>query len=144
MHKFFCDFLKQKCREINLYMDIDSFIFQVIGENFNDIMLDNKEYFDRSNFSKDSKYYNLANKKVPRKMKDEYAGTDISEVVATKPKSYSIKYVNNNETNKHKGHNHNLKHSEHKDAAINKKILMHAMRKITSSNHKMFTIEIFK
>ena len=54
MHKFFCDFLKQKCREINLYMDTDSFIFEVIGENFNDIMLDNKEYFDLSNFSKDS------------------------------------------------------------------------------------------
>ena len=38
-------------------MDTDSFIIEVIGENFDDIMLENKEHFDLSNFSKDSKYY---------------------------------------------------------------------------------------
>ena len=52
----FHDFLKRKCENIKLlYMDTDSFITEIIGENF-DIMLENKEYFDLSNFSKDSKY----------------------------------------------------------------------------------------
>ena len=37
-------------------MDIDSFIIEVIGENFDDIMLENKEYFYLSNFYEDSKY----------------------------------------------------------------------------------------
>ena len=52
----FHDFLKRKCENIKLlYMDTDSFITEIIDENF-DIMLENKEYFDLSNFSKDSKY----------------------------------------------------------------------------------------
>ena len=51
-------------------MDTDSFIIEVIGKIFDDIMLENKEYFDLSNFSKDSKYYCVDNKKVPGKTKD--------------------------------------------------------------------------
>ena len=145
MYKFYYDFLKQKCNEISLvYMDTVGFIFEVIGETFNAIMLGNKEYFDLSNFSKDSKYYNPTNKKVPGKMKDEYAGTDILDVIAMKPKSYSIKDVKNNETSKHKGHSHDFKHSEYKDTAINKFFFMHPMRKISSLHHKIFTIEILK
>ena len=50
-----------------LYMDTDSFIIENIGENVDDIMLKNKEYFDLSNFSKDSKYYCVDNKKSTRK-----------------------------------------------------------------------------
>ena len=56
-------------------MDTDSFIIEIVDKNFDDIMLENKEYFDLSNFSKDSKYYCVDNKKVPGKMKDEYGGT---------------------------------------------------------------------
>ena len=48
-------------------MDTDSFIIENIGENVDDIMLKNKEYFDLSNFSKDSKYYCVDNKKSTRK-----------------------------------------------------------------------------
>ena len=52
----FHDFLKRKCENIKLlYMDTDSFITEIIDENF-DTMLENKEYFDLSNFFKDSKY----------------------------------------------------------------------------------------
>ena len=83
-------------------MDTDSLIFEIIGENFNDIMLEHKENFDLSNFPKDSEYYDPTNKKVPGKMKDEYPGTDIAEVVAIKRKSYSIKNVNNKEKITHK------------------------------------------
>ena len=61
-------------------MDTDSFIIEVIGENFDDIMLENKEYFDLSNFPKNSKYHTDENKKVPRKMKDEYGGTPIQNL----------------------------------------------------------------
>ena len=145
MYKFYYDFLRQKCNEISLvYMDTVGFIFEVIGETFNAIMLGNKEYFDLSNFSKDSKYYNPTNQKVPGKMKEEYAGTDILEVIAMKPKSYSIKDVNNNETNKHKGHSDDFKHSEYKDTAINKNFFTHSIKKISSLHHKISTIEILK
>ena len=48
-------------------MDTDSFIIENIGENVDDIMLKNKEYFDLSNFSKDSKYYCADNKNYQEK-----------------------------------------------------------------------------
>ena len=53
MYEFYYDFLMEKCENFNLlYMGTDSFIIKVIGENFDDIMLENKEYFDLSNFPK--------------------------------------------------------------------------------------------
>ena len=76
MYDFFYDFLKKKCENFKLlYMDTDSFIIKVIGENFDDIMFENKEYFDLNNFHKNSKYHTNDNKKVPGKMKDEYGGS---------------------------------------------------------------------
>ena len=39
-----------------MYMDTDSFIIEVMGEHFDDIMLENKEFFDLSNYPKCSKY----------------------------------------------------------------------------------------
>ena len=68
MYEFYYDFLKRKCKSIKLlYMDTDSFIIVIIDENFDDIMLENKEYFDLSNFSKESKYYCVDDKKSTRK-----------------------------------------------------------------------------
>ena len=61
-------------------------------------MLEHKERFDLSNFPKDSTYYDLTNKKVTRKMKDEYPKTSIKEVMAIKSKSYIVitKMIKNN------------------------------------------------
>ena len=36
-------------------MDTDSFIIEIIGEKFDDILLENKEFFDLSNFSKNTR-----------------------------------------------------------------------------------------
>ena len=85
-------------------MHTDSFIIEVKGENFDDIMLENKEFFDLSNFSKNSIYHCGENKKVPEKMEDEYGWTPILEFVASKPKSYTIIDENNHEKSVHKGH----------------------------------------
>ena len=49
------------------YIDTDSFIIEVIGENFDNIMLDNKEFFYLSNFSRNIKYFCNDNKKVARR-----------------------------------------------------------------------------
>ena len=87
-------------------MDTDSFIFEVTEENFNDIMLKHKELFDLNNFFKDRKYYDSTNKKIPVKMKDEYPGETIDEVVALKSKSYTVITTNNHEQCKHEGHNY--------------------------------------
>ena len=100
----------EKCENYNLlYMDIDSFIIEVIGQYFDDIMLENKEYFDLSNFSRSSKHYTDENKKVPGKMKDESCETPILEYVGAEPKSYTLIDKNNCEKSIHKGHSSNLK-----------------------------------
>ena len=74
--------------------DTDGFIFETKG-NFYEIIYQNKDLFDLSNFTKDSKYYCADNKKVPGKMKDEYGGTAIYEFLGPKTKMYSILDVNN-------------------------------------------------
>ena len=71
-------------------MDSDSFIIEVIGENFDNIMFENKEYFDLSNFPKNSQYHTDDNKKVPGKQKDQYGGTFIYDFASPKPKLYTI------------------------------------------------------
>ena len=77
MYEFYYGFVKKECENtILLSTDTDSFIFETT-ENFYEIMYQNKEFFDLSNFPKDSKYYCADNKKVPGKLKDEYGGTAI-------------------------------------------------------------------
>ena len=61
-----------------LYGDTDRFIYEITGQKFL-WNLNNKEFFDLSNFPKDIKYFCDDNKKVPGKMKDEYAGKIIYE-----------------------------------------------------------------
>ena len=142
MYEFYYDFLKEKCENVKLlYMDTNSFIIEIIDENFDDIRLENKEYFDLSNFSKDSKYYCVDNKKVPEKMKDEYGGTPILEYARAKPKSYTANDVNNYEKSTHKGDSAKFRSSEFKHVLFNKKVFRHIMKKIESKKHKIYTQE---
>ena len=106
MYDFCYRFIEEKVNNFNiLCMDTDSFIIEGIGENFDDIIFENKEYFDLSNFSKNSG----DNKKVPGKIKDEYGRTPILEYVGAKPKSYTLIDINNCEKSVHKEQAANLK-----------------------------------
>ena len=102
-------------------MDTDSFIFEVVNQNFDDIMFDHKEYFDLSVYFKNSKCYDSINKKVPGKMKDEKPSQKIDEVFALKSKSYVVITTDNKEECKHKGHDYNFTCEEFKDVTNNKK-----------------------
>ena len=56
MYKFYYDFVKKKCKKcVLLFTDTDSLCFET-EEDFYEIMLKHKEFFDLSNFPKDSKY----------------------------------------------------------------------------------------
>ena len=107
-------------------------------------MLENKEYFDLSNFPENSKYHTDNNKKVSGKMKDEYGGTPISEYAGAKPKSYTLIDINNCEKSTHKGHSSNFKSSEFKDIINNKKVIRHPMKKITSKIIKYILKKVIK
>ena len=46
MYEFYYDFLKKKCKNVNLlYMDTHSFIIEIIGENFDDKIFKSKKIF---------------------------------------------------------------------------------------------------
>ena len=142
MYEFFYNFLKQKCKNVELlYMDTDSFIIEITDEKFDEIMFENKQFFDLSNFSKDCKYYSGDKNKVPGKMKHENGGAPIIEFISSKPKSNTVIDVNNYEKSVHKGHNSNIRSDEFKEVINNKKVIRHPMKKITSKNHKMYTQE---
>ena len=63
MYKFYYDFVKKKCKKPKLlFTDTDSLCIET-EEDFDEIMYQNKELFDLSNFPKDIKYYCADKKK---------------------------------------------------------------------------------
>ena len=83
MYKFYYDFVKKKCKNPKLlFTNTDSLCIET-EEDFYEIMYENKEFFDLSNFPKESKYYCADNKKVQGKMKDQYGGTAINDFTMT-------------------------------------------------------------
>ena len=142
MYKFHYGFMKKEVDIFELlYSHTDSFIYEIIGENFHEIMHKFKELFDLSKFPKDSKYFYDDNKKLPRKMKDEYGGKIIYKFASTKPKMYSIQTVDKSEESIHKGHNSFIGYDQYEDVLFNKKVIRNNIKGMKSKNHKIFTCE---
>ena len=88
--------------------------------------------FDFSDYPKDSTVFDLVNKKVISKMKDEFKGKIISGFVRLKSKMYSLIKVHNEEKKKAKGVNKNvvknIRHKECNDVLFNKEIIRAKMK----------------
>ena len=100
--------------------------------------------FDFSNYSKDSKFFNDANKKVIPKMKDGYGGVIIDQFIGIKSKMYSIKKIDGSESSTTKGVNIATEFNDFKDVLFNKKTIRHKMKRIQAKEHKIGTYEIDK
>ena len=74
-----------------MFTDTDSLTYEVKSENAYEEFFKWKDLFDLSNYLKDSKFFDDANKKVIGKMKDEFGGVITTEFVGLKSKMYSIK-----------------------------------------------------
>ena len=145
MYKFRFGFMKDNGNIFELlYSDTDSFIFEIIGKYLPEIMYRNKEFFDLSHFPKDSKYYCDDNKKVPGKMKDEYAGKYVIEAIILGPKMCSVRTVDRKEKSIHKGQNSFIGYDEYEDTRTNKKVINNKMCRIKAKNYERFTYEINK
>ena len=82
LYKFHYEFMKDKVDIFSLILtDTDSFIYD-INKRFYEMMHEHKEFFDLSNYHKNSKYFCIVNKKVLGKMKDEYGGKIVYEIIA--------------------------------------------------------------
>ena len=104
----------------------------------------NKHLFDFSNFLKDSKFFDMANKRVIGKMKDVSEGKIVDEFVGLKSKMYSMENIDGKESNTAKGVNIATEFNEFKDILFNKKIMRHKMRRIRAKKHKVRTYKIDK
>ena len=82
--------------------------YEIKTEDVYEDFCSNKEIFDFSNYSAESKGYNDSNKLVISKMKDETAGVTIEEFVGLKPKIYSFLVDENSEHKKAKSVNKNV------------------------------------
>ena len=91
----------------------------------------NKEMFDFSNFSADSKYCNDSNKLVVGKMKDKTGGAAIKEFGGLKLNMHLFLVDVSSEHKKAKCVNKTvvatISHGEYKDVLWNKKCLRHLM-----------------
>ena len=65
--------------------------YEIKSENVYEEFYKWKDLFDFSNYSKDSKFFDNANKKIIGKTEDEYGGVNIDEFVGFRSKMYSIK-----------------------------------------------------
>ena len=77
--------------------------------------------FKFSNCSKDSKFFDLTNKKVIGKRKDEFGRVIVDEFVGLKSKMYLIKKVNGKDSSTAKVVNIATEFNEFKDVLLNKK-----------------------
>ena len=136
IYKFWYDHLKNKYNDkVELiYTDTDSFIIEVQTNDIYKDMHDNKNLYDFSEYPKNHPNFDMSNKKVLGKFKDELNSKIITEFIALKPKMYSFEYTSrteyNNNTlikneNKCKGvkKSVDLKHDEYKQSLFTEKII---------------------
>ena len=95
MYSFWYDVLKQKYgnRVKLLLSDTDSFVYAVYTEDGYQDLYELRRHMDLSGYEKETPlggFCNASNKKVPRKFSDKKPLEIIKEVVALKPKMYSI------------------------------------------------------
>ena len=103
MYDFHYNFIKKNFDAELLFSDTDSFTYEIKSKNVYEEFFKWKDLFDFSNYSKDSKFFNEANKKVISKMKDEFGGVIVVEFVGLKSKMYSMNKIDDKECNTVKG-----------------------------------------
>ena len=98
LYQFWYDHLQEKYNnKVELiYTDTDNLIIHVETDDIYKDMWDDKNLYDFSEYPKDHPNYDITNKKVLMKFKDEMKSLIITEFIGLKPKMYSFNYINNN------------------------------------------------
>ena len=145
MYDFYYNYLKaryaHKCGLV--YTDTDSLILDIQTEDVYKDMKEHSWLYDTSNYPKDNPLYDNRNKKVLGKMKDECGGLAIEEVVAIRPKMYSVLKEGKKNEKKAKGVKKNviekeITHKHYKEALFERRQFMHKMKILRSEGHEMY------
>ena len=144
MYDFYYNHLKARYgpRSELIYTDTDSLLLHIQTEDVYKDMKATSWHYDTSNYPQDHPLYDARNKKALGKMKDECGGEPIEEVVALRPKMYSIKKASSS-IKKAKGVKKNviereITHEHYKEALFGMKQYMHKMKILRSEGHKMY------
>ena len=138
-----------------LFTDTDSLVYSIQTEDLYQDMWNDKHLYDLSDYPTDSNFYEDTNKKVVGKMKDEVPSGIVAEVVALKPKVYSIKIMKLDSnggveyTTKKvlKGVQRDaqsvISHADYKKELENPEENTVTTRRIGSKLHKLYSIEVY-
>ena len=144
MYDFHYNFIEKNFNAELLFTDTDSLAYEIKSKNVDEEFFKWKNLFEFSNYSKDSKFFDDANKKVIGIMKDEMGAVIIVKFIGLKSKMYAIKKIDVRETNTGKAVSIATEFNESEDVFFNKKIMRHKMKRIQAKNHKIETYEIDK
>ena len=148
MYDFHYNFMLKKFKRENidlLFTDTDSLAYHTRNQDINEIIRDNKDKFDLSNYPKEHPLYDKTNMKVIGKFKNE-SPQEIKEFIGLRSKLYS--YIVEDETHEHlkcKGvkksaSDKQLTHNDYKNTLfnrINKNITQNCIR---SYKHQLYSI----
>ena len=98
-----------------MFTDTDSLTYEIKLEDVYEEFFKHKHLFNFSNYRKDSKFFYQANEKVIGKMKSKTEEKIIDEFVELKSKMYSMKNIDDTESNTAKGVNISTEFNEFKD-----------------------------
>ena len=127
-----------------MFTDTDNIRYEIKWKDVYEEFYKHKHLFDISNFSKDSKFFDPANKKVIGKMKDASEGKIIDEFAGLNSKIYSMKNIGGRESNTAKGVSIVTEFNEFKDTLFNEKVVRHKSRRFQNKKHKVGTYEVNK
>lgn len=133
-----------------MFVNTDSLCYHVECSDIYNVIRQNVNWFDTSNYPNDDRQLNSSiNKQVLGKMKDELAGAQAVSFVGLRPKMYSLMTANDEHKLTAKGvaKNYAKKHLRHdmylrtlKDKTITRAKCM----QFRSKSHKLFTVELSK
>ena len=103
MYDFHYDFIKKHFDDELLFTDTDSLTYEIKSEDVYEEFFKHKNLFDFSSYLKDSKSFDVTNKKNIDKIKEDSERKIIGEFVGLKSKMYSMKNIDGIESNTAKG-----------------------------------------
>ena len=106
------------------------------------ILIETKNLFDFSDYPLDSKFFNPVNKNVITKMKDEFQGKIISEIIGLKSKMFSLTGVVDEEITT--ANRVKKKVRQFVYALFIMKMIRHGMKRIQSKLHRIGTYDACK
>ena len=125
MYNFYYNYIKRKYDAKLLSTNTDSLVYETETNDVYEDFDKDKNLLDISDYPRDSKFFDLVNKKVIGKMKDVFKGKIISEFVGLNSKMHSLIDVDNEENKKSKGVNKNvfknIRYEEYVDVLLRKK-----------------------